>query len=79
LFENVKDKIKNDHKQGKINREVLKIYGQFNEFYDIILNPAESEIPHLIKIGKDSYQIEEKNIKNLITLAFAKYPELISE
>jgi hypothetical protein len=47
----IKKKNNNILNLGNLNKEVLKIYGQFNEFYDIILNPAEYEIPHLMHIG----------------------------
>jgi len=39
-----KQKGKSSPSQG-INKEVLKIYTQFNDFYDVILNPATAPLP----------------------------------
>jgi hypothetical protein len=73
-----KQKGKSSPSQG-INKEVLKIYTQFNDFYDVILYPAESEIPHLYQVGQDSYNIHQNYHKDLIALAFARFPELVSD
>lgn len=46
-----KQKGKSSLSLGTLNKDVLKLYTQFNDFYDVILNPAESEIPHLYQVG----------------------------
>ena len=58
---------------------MLRIYQNFNELLDVVLNDPVNELLHLREVAKKVYKIEGRVAEDLITLAFSRFKGLVSD
>ena len=61
-----------------MNPDVIKVFYNFNEFMELIMNDSEIETTEITKTAMNVYKLDEKYAYSLYDLIFAKFPDIVS-